>query len=906
MTENLHEIAAQAAVVVGLRPGDLIVDIGCNDGTLLDGYGTAPTTSRYLGIDPSDVTRYAVAKGDDVINDFFSQAHSSSAFRSQGAQSSRASRCSTTSSAGRLRRGGRAFLADDGVWVIEFSYMPTMLERTRFDTICHEHLEYYSLAASSGCSPSAPGSRSSRGAQRRQRWQHRSSRAAGRGAASRRRGRARAMFAADPRKPSSPRGAGPYEEFAARTRVPRRSRRLLRTLSARCEDPRSTAPRRRGTPSLQFAGIDPSLIDYAADRNPDKWGSETIGTHMPIISEEESRALGPTTTSSCRGISSTSSSSAKPSSSPGGRLHRPAARCARDRRPRQGCDRRRGQDPRLEATLATQLRARPALARPRVTARLASATEDSSDSSSLSILDGTTSSDALPTRSSTDRCLDVSSSKLLPSLLQAEGRGKLDLHRSVRSRDHRVANDRPRARARHPGCNRPLISRLDLRQLHLRLRASSTSAGGNADALAEMWRVLKPGGALHLTTDVAAEPRRLHRRSRYGMVSPVVEGRGFFFKHDYTPPEVDELIATRPWESRRSRSLRRSGPLIEAGSTPTLPGRTSPVPLLRFVFPVKVRGPRPPRRPSRAPEMASCTCDSSSPRSPRSVTRLQVRSRHRGSRPRMARTSPSSCSSRGTASSGSFAATSRTSCRISSTIASIDLFRADLADTDAILDALATYGPSELYNFASVSFGPDAWDDPIRTVGAGRPCHPRLLEVSARHGTLALLSRRPPPGCSADLGLLHRPRGALRMLRWSRTAQRRHSRDFLIRAIASVMTSTPAPVSSTTTSHLDGPTRFVTRKITSAAASIAQGLGSALLGDVEAQHDWGYTADYVRAAWLILQADKPADYVIATGKRTRCVSSRRRILGGRRRTSRYLAILTLGSASKGPGGRPDR
>jgi len=53
-----------------LESGDLVVDIGCNDGTLLDGYQTEGL--RYLSFDPSDVARYAIAKGYDVVNDFYS------------------------------------------------------------------------------------------------------------------------------------------------------------------------------------------------------------------------------------------------------------------------------------------------------------------------------------------------------------------------------------------------------------------------------------------------------------------------------------------------------------------------------------------------------------------------------------------------------------------------------------------------------------------------------------------------------------------------------------------------------------------------------------------------------------------------------------------------------------------
>ena len=71
MTENLHGIAQGARSSSTLEAGDLVIDIGCNDGTLLDGY-TDRGPASYLGFDPSDVSRYAVEKGYDVVNDFFS------------------------------------------------------------------------------------------------------------------------------------------------------------------------------------------------------------------------------------------------------------------------------------------------------------------------------------------------------------------------------------------------------------------------------------------------------------------------------------------------------------------------------------------------------------------------------------------------------------------------------------------------------------------------------------------------------------------------------------------------------------------------------------------------------------------------------------------------------------------
>jgi GDPmannose 4,6-dehydratase len=60
---------------------------------------------------------------------------------------------------------------------------------------------------------------------------------------------------------------------------------------------------------------------------------------------------------------------------------------------------------------------------------------------------------------------------------------------------------------------------------------------------------------------------------------------------------------------------------------------------------------------------------------------------------------------------------------------------------------------------------------------------------------------------------------------------------------------------------------FVTRKITNGVARIAHGLDDKLyLGNLDAQRDWGFAADYVRAMWLMLQQDKPDDYVVSTGE----------------------------------------
>ena len=296
MTENLHEIATHAvAVVGGLRPGDLVVDIGCNDGTLLDGYRDGPSDVTLLGIDPSDVTRYAVAKGYDVINDFFSERVLAERFPSRKARV-------VTSIAmfydleqpGEFVGDIARSLDDNGIWVSEFSYMPTMLEKSSFDTICHEHLEYYSVAVierllgDAGLEIVRAELNDVNGGSIRIFAGH-----AGRHDRSPE--DATTLERLREREAELELGtAEPYERFArSALKVRDDLTALLHTLRADGARIHVYGASTKGNTILQFADIGPSLIECAADRNPDKWGSETIGTHIPILSEEESRALRP-------------------------------------------------------------------------------------------------------------------------------------------------------------------------------------------------------------------------------------------------------------------------------------------------------------------------------------------------------------------------------------------------------------------------------------------------------------------------------------------------------------------------------------------------------------------------------------------------------------------------------------
>ena len=296
MTENLHEIARHAVGAVGgLEAGDLVLDVGCNDGTLLDGYASAPSEMTRLGMDPSDVTRYAIAKGYDVVNDFFTYESLAARFPGRRARviTSIAMFYDLEHPAEFVTDIARS-LSDDGIWVSEFSYMPTMLETGSFDTVCHEHLEYYSLAVIERLFGDA-------GLELR------------RAELNDVNGGSIRLFAghagSGPLGPEDPAAldalrqreealrlttSEPYEAFARRALKTREDLlSLLRSLKDEGKTIHIYGASTKGNTTLQFAGIDRSLVDCAADRNPDKWGSETIGTHIPIVSEEESRSRAP-------------------------------------------------------------------------------------------------------------------------------------------------------------------------------------------------------------------------------------------------------------------------------------------------------------------------------------------------------------------------------------------------------------------------------------------------------------------------------------------------------------------------------------------------------------------------------------------------------------------------------------
>lgn len=268
-----------------LQPGDIVVDIASNDGTLLSFY---PNNFFRVGIDPAKNIK--PAQCDLHINTYFNA-------RDYVAHMGEKKAKIVTSIAMfydledpvQFAKDVRSILAKEGVWIIELSYLPTMLMLNSFDTICAEHLEYYSLAAMEYILEQAEmevedvSLNDVNGGSFRVSVRHR-------GVAQRTkavvemREKEKSYQLTDPET---------YRAFASR--VEKNKAEMLSFL----QEQKSLGKKvigygasTKGNTILAYYGIGPDLLPFVADRNPIKWGRQTV-TRIPIISEEEARAMKP-------------------------------------------------------------------------------------------------------------------------------------------------------------------------------------------------------------------------------------------------------------------------------------------------------------------------------------------------------------------------------------------------------------------------------------------------------------------------------------------------------------------------------------------------------------------------------------------------------------------------------------
>jgi NDP-4-keto-2,6-dideoxyhexose 3-C-methyltransferase len=288
MTAELEGIARAARSYLGL--GDVALDIGCNDGTLLRAYGAGVFT---VGFEPATNLIAAASDGTDlVINDFFNADAWRRAMLGRAKVVTSIAMFYDLDDPNAFVHDVHEVLDDDGVWILQMADLKSMLDRTMWDNICHEHLEYYSLTSLSsllewhGFRVVDVERNSVNGGSIRAIIRKR-----GRNAQTR---SIRVRELLDEERVMGLDTFRPYEAFADRVRDETLS--LVDFVKSKVAEGKKIyvyGASTKGNTLLQYAGLDSSLITAAAERNPDKWGKRTAGTNIPIVSEKEARDAKP-------------------------------------------------------------------------------------------------------------------------------------------------------------------------------------------------------------------------------------------------------------------------------------------------------------------------------------------------------------------------------------------------------------------------------------------------------------------------------------------------------------------------------------------------------------------------------------------------------------------------------------
>lgn len=287
LTNKIHTLERLANV----NEKDIVIDIGSNDATSLKAY---KVKCRKVGIDPTGV-KFKEFYTDDImlIPDFFS----AKAFKEEFGEE-KAKVITSIAMFYDLERPAdfvkdiEACLADDGIWHFEQSYMPSMLRTNSYDTLCHEHLEFYSLQVVNDLLENNGmrivdvqmndingGSFAVTAAKKNA-----------------------AYISNTPvigwllqqEKEMGLDTVKPYEEF--RDRVFQQRDSLINLVNSLVADGKKIfgyGASTKGNVLLQFCGFTPEQIPYIAEVNEQKFGSYTPGTLIPIISEAEAKAIKP-------------------------------------------------------------------------------------------------------------------------------------------------------------------------------------------------------------------------------------------------------------------------------------------------------------------------------------------------------------------------------------------------------------------------------------------------------------------------------------------------------------------------------------------------------------------------------------------------------------------------------------
>lgn len=291
MVKHLKQKIKTLERMVHLKVSDLVIDIGSNDATSLKAYSTA---CRKVGIDPTGIKfKEYYTNSITLIADFFTAKRFKDIFPNEKAKIiTSIAMFYDLESPMDFVRDIEQCLADDGIWHFEQSYMPSMLRTNSYDTICHEHLEFYSFKVVKNILDNCGlkvvdvqmnningGSFAVSAAKKSAtykvntpiiNW---------------------LLKQEDEMGLDTPK---PYRDFEER--VFRHRKNLTDLINALVADGKKIigyGASTKGNVLLQFCDLTTKQIPYIAEVNEEKFGSFTPGTHIPIISEKEAKEMKP-------------------------------------------------------------------------------------------------------------------------------------------------------------------------------------------------------------------------------------------------------------------------------------------------------------------------------------------------------------------------------------------------------------------------------------------------------------------------------------------------------------------------------------------------------------------------------------------------------------------------------------
>lgn len=292
MRRALLDVVNSVLKMHDFKKGDKWLDIACNDGTLLS---FVPKTFTRIGVDPVEGSIYEQAKEHCEHHEqtFFSSDIFGNDFKANVVTS--IAMFYDVPDPVKFIRDVHSILHDDGLWVIQLSYSPLMIRQLAFDNICHEHIYYYSLGdlkllleqngfAVVDCQLNDVNGGSFRVYAKKMRHDP--------SIHSVEHFRIHSILALETgmRIDEVKTWKNFYKNIVE---LKRKTVSFIKAVKADGLNVWAYGASTKGNTLLQYFGFDNTMIDGIADRNPDKWGLRTIGSNIPIFSEEDMRKSHP-------------------------------------------------------------------------------------------------------------------------------------------------------------------------------------------------------------------------------------------------------------------------------------------------------------------------------------------------------------------------------------------------------------------------------------------------------------------------------------------------------------------------------------------------------------------------------------------------------------------------------------